>query len=247
MLYISRMTRFMKNSIFLYLLALVPFATEVLERCQNWFNTPRDWFTDLSMSLVIGIIVWKLIQNQRKLVQLSESDGLTGLNNKRKFQDDLVSEVLKAQREDTALTLAFIDIDCFKAVNDQYGHHQGDRMLKEIAQWIASSIRKDCDTCYRVGGDEFAILMPNKERSMVLGVKMRIDQIEQSINERLRFWGAGLSIGMVTLENKESADHFLKRADKMMYEQKRAPKHLKLMLLPKTVLSLKKKSKCNEI
>lgn len=211
----------MKKNYFLYLLALAPFVSELLERCQDWLDTPLDWISDISMSLVLGIIIWNLLRNQKKLVQLSESDGLTGLNNKRKFQDELVSEVLRAQREDTALTLAFIDIDCFKAVNDQYGHHQGDRMLEETAHWIANSIRKNCDTCYRVGGDEFAILMPNKDRSMVSGIKTRVDQMQQDINGHLRPWGAGLSIGIVTLENKEAADDFLKRADRMMYKQKR--------------------------
>jgi diguanylate cyclase (GGDEF)-like protein len=188
------------------------------------------------MSLVLGIIVWKLLQNQKKLVQLSESDGLTGLNNKRRFQGDLVFEVLKAQREDTALPLAFIDIDCFKTVNDLYGHHQGDRMLKETAQWIAGSIRKDCDTCYRVGGDEFTILMPNKNRSMVSGIKTRVDQMEQDINGRLRPWGASLSIGIVTLKAEEVADHFLKRADKMMYEQKRNSKVPEINFTPKIIM-----------
>jgi len=211
----------MKKSFFLYLLSLVPFVSELLERCQTWFDTPLDWISDISMSLVLGIIIWKLLQNQRKLVQLSESDGLTGLNNKRKFQDDLAYEVRKAQREDTSLTLAFIDIDCFKGINDQYGHNQGDRVLKETAQWIASSIRKDCDTCYRVGGDEFAILMPNKDRSMVSGIKSRVDQMERDINGRLHPWGAALSIGIVTLSHEETADQFLKRADTMMYKQKR--------------------------
>ena len=213
---------------FLYLLALTPFVSELMEMCPNWFDTPRDWISDISMSLVLGIIIWKVLQNQGKLVQLSESDGLTGLNNKRKFQNDLVSEVLKAQRTDTALTLAFIDIDHFKAVNDKYGHHQGDRMLKETAQSIASSIRKNSDTCYRVGGDEFTILMPNKDRSMVSEIENRIDQIEQGINGRLRPWGAALSIGIVTLNNEELADHFLKRADKMMYKQKHNSKSKEL-------------------
>ncbi|MCD6586516.1 MAG: GGDEF domain-containing protein [Desulfobacteraceae bacterium] len=232
MLYKPEISSPMKKSFFLYLLILVPFVSELLEKCQSWFESPRDWISDILMSLVIGIIIWKVLQNQRKLIQLSESDGLTGLNNKRKFQGDLVSEVLKAQREDTVLTLAFIDIDCFKAVNDQHGHHQGDRMLKETAQWLASSVRKACDTCYRVGGDEFAILMPNKDRSKVSGIKARVDQIEQDINERLRPWGAGLSIGMVTLKNKEAVDHFLKRADGMMYEQKRDSKASVINLKP---------------
>jgi PleD family two-component response regulator len=87
-----------------------------------------------------------------------------------------------------------------------------------------------------VGGDEFTILMPNKNRSMVSGIKTRVDQMEQDINGRLRPWGASLSIGIVTLKAEEVADHFLKRADKMMYEQKRNSKVPEINFTPKIIM-----------
>ncbi|HUP65876.1 MAG TPA: diguanylate cyclase [Thermoanaerobaculia bacterium] len=104
----------------------------------------------------------ELIVANRRLERLSITDGLTQLYNHRHFQDELARYFNEAQRYDRPLSLALIDIDFFKKVNDTHGHAVGDAVLKAVARLFSESIRAT-DLAARYGGEEFAVIMPETE------------------------------------------------------------------------------------
>jgi diguanylate cyclase (GGDEF)-like protein len=99
---------------------------------------------------------------ESQLALLASTDGLTGLSNRRRFDDVFAREWLRAQRTKAPIALLMIDADNFKAYNDAHGHQAGDAALASIAACIASSARRASDLCARYGGEEFAVLLPGE-------------------------------------------------------------------------------------
>ena len=108
------------------------------------------------------------------LKRLSTRHGLTGLYNRRYFDENFEHEASRAFRQNYSLYLLFIDLDGFKAYNDKYGHQQGDKLLRELAEVILDNIRKDVDSACRYGGDEFVIILPHAKRQQALMVAERL-------------------------------------------------------------------------
>ncbi|MET3131703.1 diguanylate cyclase (GGDEF)-like protein [Oxalobacteraceae bacterium GrIS 1.11] len=103
----------------------------------------------------------KLQRASAVLLQLANKDGLTGLFNRRYFDEQLEREFLRHQRHALPLSLAFIDIDCFKLYNDHYGHQQGDVCLKTVAKTIGATTLRSAEIAARYGGEEFVVLLPH--------------------------------------------------------------------------------------
>ena len=101
----------------------------------------------------------KLIESNIKLTEMATMDALTGLYNRRHFQERLDEEAGRAERDGHDLSLIMIDVDGFKQYNDDHGHPAGDRLLRNLGRLIKTSIRKT-DLAFRYGGDEFAVLLP---------------------------------------------------------------------------------------
>ncbi len=200
-----------KNSM-LYMLLFLPLLTEGMGG--DW--QPRAVASALAMTLLAGIIVWILLRTQKQLTPSSKTDGLTGLKNRREFQADLLFEVRRADQMHTHLALAFIHVDRFQDIRDRWGHRKGDLVLKELAHSILFAARKDCDSCYRMEGGEFAILVPYKEKSEEGGIKRRFEQLVKTGTRALWAVDSGLSLGLVHLQMRESAEALLRRADKLM-------------------------------
>lgn len=111
--------------------------------------------------------------NLRRLRELGLTDALTGLRNRRYFDEQLPLECVRAYREGNALACLFVDIDHFKAINDTYGHPTGDRVIREVARRIASHVRP-FDLLARYGGEEFVVLLAHLESDAVMEVAERI-------------------------------------------------------------------------
>lgn len=160
----------------------------------------------------------------QKLKRLLVEDSLTGVYNRRFFEERLSEEVYKALRQNYPLCLLMIDVDNFKWYNDNYGHKEGDKLLKLIGQVLKGSVREKIDLVCRYGGDEFAVILPHVNREQALVIKNRI----------LRNWekkgveGITLSIGVAQLRSsvdaKKSIEDLISTADQNMYETKKKQK-----------------------
>jgi diguanylate cyclase (GGDEF)-like protein len=156
-----------------------------------------------------------------ELKELSTLDGLTGLYNRRYFDENLKHEASRAFRQNYSLYLLFIDLDGFKAYNDEYGHQEGDSLLKELAKVILDNIRKDVDSAYRYGGDEFVIILPHAKRQQALMVAQRLF----SSFRKKSMSSTGLSIGLAKLKGsgetlKENLESLIRNADQAAYRAK---------------------------
>ena len=172
----------------------------------------------------------RLKEMQHKLEEQSITDGLTGLRNRRFFDERLREEFLRAQRFGDYLSLIMVDLDHFKQVNDRHGHQAGDAVLRESAVLIRGSVR-DPDICARYGGEEFAVILPKTHMSGALAVAERIWRAVGAKEFPLGADGptpqktlrVTASIGVAFYPSKDigSADLLVRFADQALYEAKR--------------------------
>jgi two-component system, cell cycle response regulator len=163
----------------------------------------------------------------RKLELLSKQDGLTGILNRRAFDEHFSYEVERAYRQKYSLMLAAIDIDNFKEYNDKLGHQKGDTALIRLAEIMKECTRESVDMCFRLGGDEFAVLLPQATASQGTEIVQRILLTFLESN----FGATSLSIGLVSCKrnkqiSKEEDEQAMKeRADQAMYDAKKSGKN----------------------
>lgn len=222
------------------LLPYVPVAgTGVLFMIQLAQGRTMDTFEIAVETAVISLLIIRqavtLVENAVLLDRLSDSqarlshqafhDGLTGLSNRVLFHDRLGHALALHHRDERPLAVLFLDLDDFKAVNDRYGHHAGDRLLRQVADRLRGAVR-DGDTIARVGGDEFAVLL---EGGGDPGVPA--ERIMTALREPFDLEGATVtvaaSIGLVEAGSHgpvPTADMLLRRADAAMYAGKRQGK-----------------------
>jgi diguanylate cyclase (GGDEF)-like protein len=156
--------------------------------------------------------------------ELSSHDFLTGAVNSRYFFELAQREIRRMSREKRAFTLAYIDVDDFKTVNDSGGHRAGDILLRSIAVTIKRSVR-EIDIVGRLGGDEFAVLMPLTAHE---GAQLTISRMRKKLEEAMsqQRFGVTFSIGAVTfLHPPATVDEVVGLADNQMYEVKRSGKN----------------------
>ena len=168
----------------------------------------------------------KLLALQQELEDLSFRDGLTGVNNRRKFDAVLQREWQEARRNVQPLSLLLFDVDFFKNYNDHYGHVEGDECLKRVAQALAGATHRPADFLARYGGEEFVLLLPASDAPAARAVaercrqavfKAQIPHAASSVGQLLT-----VSIGAGTLVPAERDDpvRFLDEVDRRLYRAK---------------------------
>lgn len=168
----------------------------------------------------------QLEESNRKLQRLSSLDGLTGLANRRHFDEELEKEWRRAQRADIPLSLILIDIDHFKLYNDTYGHLAGDECLKQVAQSMAKAIVRPGDLLARYGGEEFVVILPdtNAEGAHVVAENLRKDIIalkrEHSASTTTEYVSISLGIAQADFSNMKTGEDIIAMADKGLYDAK---------------------------
>jgi diguanylate cyclase (GGDEF)-like protein len=194
------------------------------------------------LAAIVGICL-ENVTNSERLKHLGLTDPLTGVHNRRYFDQRLLEEVSRAQRQGFSLSCLFLDIDHFKQVNDKYGHQTGDCVLREVALRIKGQLRS-IDVLGRYGGEEFAILLVQTDMDSALTIAERI---RHSIAEQ-RFEGEGnetlvatLSIGVAALHGcnraqnaKALAQQLVARADQALYRAKQGGRNCVMTLLPES-------------
>ncbi|MBD3319543.1 MAG: diguanylate cyclase [Chitinivibrionales bacterium] len=161
----------------------------------------------------------ELVKKNEMLERLAITDSLTDLYNTRYFYGQIKKELARFRRNpDRPLSLMMLDIDHFKQFNDTAGHQAGDEVLKSLARVITVCIRKDIDTGYRYGGDEFVVLLPDTDKHQAEVAAKRICGQFGSF----KFGKTSLSVGIAQAAPEEDEVSLVKRADEAMYRSKNA-------------------------
>ena len=160
----------------------------------------------------------ELLKKNELLSKLAITDGLTELFNVRHFYDQIVRELSRLKRNpQRKLSTMLIDIDHFKELNDTEGHQVGDQVLKSLGQVIKVCIRKDVDSGFRYGGDEFAVILPDTDKSQA---KVAAERISKQFGA-FKFGRVSLSIGIAEAVPGEDEKSIVKRTDEALYRSKR--------------------------
>jgi len=160
----------------------------------------------------------ELVKKNELLSKLAITDSLTELHNSRHFHDQIKRELSRLKRNpDRKLSLILVDIDHFKELNDSEGHQMGDHVLRSLGQVVKVCIRKDVDTGYRYGGDEFVVILPDTDKHQA---RFAAERIQKQFGA-FRFGNTSLSIGIAEAIPTEDEQTLVRRADEAMYQSKK--------------------------
>ena len=160
--------------------------------------------------------------DELKRLQINAAtDPLTGLYNRRLFEESLLRESNRARRYNHQLALVLLDLHRFKEVNDKFGHPRGDEVLRAAAATLRNSLRTS-DSAFRIGGDEFALLLPQTDAAQAMSLSRRIETV---FEETVRPLNLGITVGMdhgvaIYPQDGEAVDVLIRVADERLYRRK---------------------------
>ncbi|KPN90555.1 diguanylate cyclase [Pseudomonas nunensis] len=155
-------------------------------------------------------------------------DGLTGVANRRKFNEDISADWRLCFREQKPLSLILVDVDFFKRYNDRYGHQAGDGCLKSVAQALAETVRRPYDLIARYGGEEFACVLPNTPLTGAVDIAEKMQKrvralgIEHAASDVDRVVTISLGVATLTPTGELGFESLIDAADKQLYAAKNA-------------------------
>lgn len=200
-----------------------PFVDIGVNQLKNMQNTVAVvLFVQLIAAMVLGYIYHKYRQAQLELKAQATRDGLTGFLNRSAGFEVLRNDMALAEREEQPLTVAFIDIDDLKTVNDIYGHDDGDLLIQTISDALRKYVR-EADSLVRIGGDEFILILPNCEIKKANDILSRSLAWLNELNSKKNYeWKANFSYGLSKYIPKSdmTADELVQIADQKMYLHK---------------------------
>jgi diguanylate cyclase (GGDEF)-like protein len=192
------------------------------------FTNPFVAYWNVVVRLVFMVALVHLLASFKKSLaqerELARTDYLTGAVNGRSFNELADAEINRARRHEHPFSVAFMDVDDFKLVNDRHGHSEGDHLLQIVSDTIRTNVRT-VDTVARLGGDEFAVLMPetSDDAAQIVIRRVRRELLEVV---RRRGYHVTFSFGVVTWDYPPaSTDDVLRAADELMYTAKRLGKN----------------------
>jgi len=193
-----------------------------------WSNTVmQNAMGEISEVIALGSDITERKNLENRLEEMASIDSLTGIINRRKFNEMANIAMVKAKNNSSALSFFMIDIDDFKKVNDEFGHDKGDEALKFITSVCKKSLRKQ-DILARWGGEEFAVMLYDTPANEALKLAKRLiknlNVSEMVINAQEKV-GFGMSIGVSELTEKDGLEDVIKRADDNLYKAKRSGKN----------------------
>ncbi len=206
-------------------LAAMPWLASLWHSGELAATSREFWTSSIASLFAIGFGAWVMVllrreramarQHLEDLEELTLTDPLTGLGNRRALERDLSRAMLRSRRLNHPLTLLYMDVDDLKIVNDRFGHAAGDETLRVVGNVTRSCSREGTDSGYRVGGDEFVIIaLADREGADVLSRRIR-----QGFEARSPY-ESSLSIGAVEWDGALSAGEFINEADRLMYQNK---------------------------
>ena len=206
-------------------LALVPWLTKLYESGALSRSPRETWSSSVASAIAIAFGVWVIVLLRRErgthqrhlsdLEALTLADPLTGLGNRRALERELARTMLRSRRLDHPLALLYMDVDDLKHVNDRFGHAAGDETLRAVAHAVRHCSREGTDSGYRVGGDEFVlIVLAGRAGSEILA--RRIDESFQARSPH----ESRLALGVVEWDGALTAGELLNEADRKMYQNK---------------------------
>lgn len=217
--------RFAPLLLAILLLALLPWLTHRFES-GAWAPSARElWSSSLASAIAIAFGIWVIVllrreramhqQHLHDLEALTLADPLTGLGNRRALERELGRALLRSRRLDLPLALLYLDVNGLKQVNDRFGHAAGDETLRAVGHAVRQCSREGTDSGYRVGGDEFVLIVLATQR----GAERLASRIDESFQARSPH-ESRLSLGVVEWDGALSASELLNAADRHMYRNK---------------------------
>lgn len=199
-----------------------------------WEKDRRKIYVTLMVSgLFLALLVWFLLfqikriekqtfdikKNEKHLEHMAKTDHLTGMPNRRAFYERAKSQLQEARERKAPLSIVLMDIDHFKKINDAYGHDMGDTVLSSVASLLIALSREE-DMVARYGGEEFILLLP---KSTLEHAYIMAERIREKIGSDIHVQGktrVTLSLGIAELQDDETIDTIIKRADEALYKAK---------------------------
>jgi diguanylate cyclase (GGDEF)-like protein len=191
----------------------------------------------LAVTMFLAREIRRRAEAEGKLEELATTDSLTGLKNRRKFDQEIEAEWRRALRHRSPLSLLMIDADHFKAYNDTYGHQAGDQVLVGIAICISDSVKRAGDCAARYGGEEFAVLLPDTSSTDATTIAETIRRKVQGWSDEPVTSTVSIGIASVTPTQPMDCSVFVHAADKALYAAKAAGRNCCVMA-PTPALSL---------
>lgn len=173
------------------------------------------------LALVYTRIYMRQLVVEQRLYNMAHHDALTGLDNRQLFHEKLELEMAHALRDHSLIGLMYMDLDRFKPINDHYGHEVGDKALCEVARRLRPVLRSS-DSLARIGGDEFAVILPNisDEHELEHIASRLVSTLDTKLDLQGNRCQLGLSIGICHCRGELSTEEFIRRADHAMYAAK---------------------------
>ncbi len=209
--------------------------TELLARVRSAVKLKKEMDKVKTREQELIEVKNKLELANLELARLVSLDGLTGIPNRRSFDENIILEWQKAYSENNCLGLIMIDIDCFKLFNDTYGHQAGDHCLQKVAYAIRQTLKGSLDFVARYGGEEFAVILPSTDLLTTM-------QIAEKIREKVQLLGiphksTTLPVGVITISLGSASmlprevgfnnwTKLIKEADEALYKAKQSGRNV---------------------